>query len=568
MRRLFQDHIIRYVQDLCGIWDFSTDPQDIGIHDKWFNGLPTSHPVSVPSVWNTELGLLLYEGAGWYQKKFYTQGGCLRFCFDAVLTQADVWLDDIHLGQHYGGFCQFSFIENDVAPGFHTLTVRADNRFDAYSIPMAKVDWYHYGGISRNVTVETLNGICALHNQFHYTLNETLDRSVCRLDVELYNASKTPVTTTLTAKLDAHILFSGKVTLGGKESRVFTTPDVSLDNLRLWSMEEPNLYTIEITTDTDDLLDRTGFRKVSTDGSRILLNGKPIELRGINRHEDHPDWGFAFPPQLMTRDLDIIENMNCNSIRASHYPNAPIFVDMLDERGITFWSEIPIWGHGYTEESLGDPIIVERGLQMHREMVKYYYNHPSILIWGMHNEIPIGNENAYKLTELYYNFLKSKGGDRLVTYATDRVGALDRICPCDIVSVNAYCGWYQDESWETFLAKVRNNLHSQGFGNVPVIMSEFGSAAIYGHHTFDDLKWTEEYQAELIANSLELFRKDPMIAGYYVWQYCDIRTSKEMGLNRARSFNNKGIVNEYRRPKAAYHTIRQLYHQFRVEEEV
>jgi len=207
-------------------------------------------------------------------------------------------------------------------------------------------------------------------------------------------------------------------------------------------------------------------------------------------------------------------------------------------------------------------------LQMHREMVKYYYNHPSILIWGMHNEIPIGNENAYKLTELYYNFLKSKGGDRLVTYATDRVGALDRICPCDIVSVNAYCGWYQDESWETFLAKVRNNLHSQGFGNVPVIMSEFGSAAIYGHHTFDDLKWTEEYQAELIANSLELFRKDPMIAGYYVWQYCDIRTSKEMGLNRARSFNNKGIVNEYRRPKAAYHTIRQLYHQFRVEEEV
>ncbi len=567
MERLFDDHIIRQVQDLGGIWKFATDPNDIGESENWQKDLPKGQPVSVPSVWNAEFGLLEYEGAGWYEKKFYTKGGCLRFCFGGVMTSADVWLDGIHLGNHYGGFCQFSFICPQVSEGYHTLTVRADNRFDQCAIPMAKVDWYHYGGITRDVTVETLDGICTLYNQLHYQLNDSLDIANCTLHLELYNASHSTASTLLTAKLDGETVYEDNVTLSGGESRELVTSEFTIRNIRLWDIKTPHMYTIEITTDTDDLLDKTGFRKVETKDSKILLNGRAIELLGINRHDEHPDWGFAFPAKLMKRDLDIIESMGCNTVRGSHYPNAPIFVDMMDERGLPFWSEIPIWGHGYTDEALGDPIILERGLQMHREMVKYYYNHPSILIWGMHNEIPMGNDNAYAMTELYYNFLKSNGGNRLVTYATDRVGALDKIGACDIICINAYYGWYQDQNWESFLDNFRASRENQGLTHVPVIMSEFGAAAIYGHHTFDDLKWTEEYQAELISKCLELFHKDPMIAGFYIWQFCDIRTAKEMGLNRARSFNNKGIVNEYRRPKAAYYTIRRIYNQFRGEME-
>lgn len=565
MQRMFLEHIVRPVQDLCGIWQFSTDPQDVGIEEKWYHALPSSVPTSVPSVWNTSLGLLEYEGAGWYQTSFYTHGGCLRFCFGAVLTYAQIWLDDTYLGDHYGGFCQFSFIAENVSAGCHKLTVRADNRFDTQAIPMAKVDWYHYGGISRAVSVETLNGICTLNNQLHYTLNDELTGAQCSAHLELFNAASQCASTTLTVKVGDMVIYSDTVALAAGERKLFNTPTYTLSNIHLWDLDDPYLYDIQITTDTDDLLDRTGFRSVTTADSQIFLNGKPFEPRGINRHEEHPDWGFAFPTQLMKRDLDIITQMGCNTVRGSHYPNAPIFVDMLDQQGVAFWSEIPIWGHGYTEELLGDPILVERGLNMHREMVKYYFNHPSILIWGMHNEIPMGNDNAYTMTEIYYNFLRSQGGNRLVTYATDRVGAMQKIGACDIFCVNAYCGWYQDISWESFLEGVRKNRDAQGLSQMPVIMSEFGAAAIYGHHTFDNLKWTEEYQAEIIENCLELFHRDPMIAGFYVWQYCDIRTAKEMGLNRARSFNNKGVVNEYRRPKAAYHAIRRKYRQFEGE---
>jgi beta-glucuronidase len=93
----------------------------------------------------------------------------------------------------------------------------------------------------------------------------------------------------------------------------------------------------------------------------------------------------------------------------------------------------------------------------------------------------------------------------------------------------------------------------------PVIMSEFGAAAIYGHHTFDNIPWTEEYQAELITHCLKLFREDDMFVGALIWQFCNIRTCKEMGLNRARGFNNKGLLDEYRRPKSAYFAAKKIF---------
>ena len=99
----------------------------------------------------------------------------------------------------------------------------------------------------------------------------------------------------------------------------------------------------------------------------------------------------------------------------------------------------------------------------------------------------------------------------------------------------------------------------------PVIYSEFGGAAIYGHHTFDDLRGTEEYQADLLSKCLHAFHADPMVTGFYIWQFCDMRTCRQMGLDRARSYNNKGILNEYRKPKMAYFAVRKAYHEFESE---
>lgn len=569
MLRLFDEHVRRRVDSLNGIWNFRIDPEDRGVAEKWFCGLQNADAVSVPSVWNTQMGLLEYEGAAWYEKKFHTDGGCLRFVFEAVMTEADVWLDGIHLGNHYGGFCQFAFIAPSVEKGWHTLAVRADNRFDAHSIPQQKVDWYHYGGVTRSVSVERLEGICVLNSRLEYTLSEDLRSAEGRFVLELYNAAAGETVSRVAAYLDGRQVYADKVVLVGNTYETVVSPKFVISDVRLWSQDSPELYEILCTTDTDDLIDRTGFRKVEVVGQKVLLNGKSVELRGVNRHEEHPDWGMAFPEGLMKRDLDIVADMGCNTIRGSHYPNSKVFVDMLDSRGITFWSEPPFWGHGFSEEASGDPVVVQRGLDMHREMLKYYYNHPCIIIWGMHNEMETGTQALYDMSKLYYHYLKENGGNRLVTYASDKI--LKDICFefCDIICLNRYTGWYyrSRSEWQQEIEAFRERRHALGFDNKPVIYSEFGGAAIYGHHTFDDLKGTEEYQATLLENCLNAFHRDPMVAGFYIWQFCDMRTCRQMGLDRARSYNNKGILNEYRKPKMAYYAVRKAYHAFAQEEQ-
>ncbi|MBQ8214071.1 MAG: beta-glucuronidase [Clostridia bacterium] len=571
MARLFDEHLARRVTDLSGTWKFSTDPEDLGERDGWNVSLPAGETVAVPSCWNNESGLLSYEGAAWYEKKFYTAGGCLRFCFGAVMTEATVWLDGSLLGRHYGGFSQFDFIVPKVKEGYHTLTVRADNRFDAQSIPQKSVDWYHYGGITRGVSVETLVGISVLSYRLEYELSNDLSDVEGHFAVECYNADETGKTAPLSISLGDTCVYQGEITVSGRKTVCVTLPSFQLQNVQLWNVGAPKLYDVYIKTDTDDLFDRVGFRKVEVKNGKILLNHKPVEMRGVNRHEEHPDFGMAFPLGRMKHDLDLIEDLGCNAIRGSHYPNSQEFVDYMDERGILFWSEIPIWGCGFSVDALADPVVVERGLEMHREMVKYYYNHPSVIFWGMHNEITSNNEAAYEMSKLYYNYLKENGGNRLVVYASHQ--PMTDICLeySDVICLNLYYGWYgwySDalSSWEDALNNFCKHRDELGLSDKPIIMSEFGAAALYGFHDAERPKWSEEYQAELLSHCLQVFHTHPAMVGSFIWQFCDIRTCSEMGFSRARGFNNKGIMNENRRPKAAYYAVRDRYRAFAEED--
>ena len=270
----------------------------------------------------------------------------------------------------------------------------------------------------------------------------------------------------------------------------------------------------------------------------------------------------------MKRDLDIIRDMGCNAVRGSHYPNSRYFVDMMDAAGVLFWSEIPIWGCGYKGEDFENEKLVERGLQMLKEMEEQYYNHPCIVIWGMHNEIDSSHEASYRMTARYQKELRENGGNRLITHATHM--PLADICYefDDIICINQYVGWYNGDvtGWDNAVAKAIERRNELGFSDKPILYSEFGGAAIYGNHTFDCIKWSEEYQAKLFDYCLPLFHGTPEIRGSFIWQFTDIRTCREMGNDRARGFNNKGILNEYRKPKASYFRIREHYRKFAEEE--
>lgn len=565
MKRLFNDHEQRRVIDLNGSWQFSTDPECVGEKEGWQNGLPSANTVMVPSVWNNELGLLNYTGHAWYEKKFKTNGGTLVLEFGSVMTKADVWLDGAKVGEHYGAFSQFEFIVNNVSAGEHVIVVRADNTKNEKSFPQQYTDWHNYGGIARDVCVHELNGISILTNHVVYELSSDLKSACVCAELELYNASAEKTSSMLSVSVGDELIYNEIITLDAYASLALKTPSVTLDNVKIWNTDAPNLYTVVAKTETDDLIDKIGFRKIEVDGNEIVLNGKRIELLGVNRHEEHPEWGFAFPPKLMKKDLDIIADLGCNTVRGSHYPNSRIFLDMLDERGVLFWCEIPMWGVGFSEQTLHDPDIAECGYMMIKEMTKYYYNHPSIIIWGMHNEVKTYLDCVFEFTKKFYAHLREFGGNRLITHASN-VPFGDKCMELnDIICLNMYHGWYNGKfsDWDKFMVDFGNHLKERGLYGKPVIMSEFGAGALAGYHAhFDELRWSEEYQRDLLEHCLELFNNTEYMRGTYIWQFCNIRTSPTLELNRARCFNNKGILDEYRNPKAAYFKVRELYHKY------
>ena len=373
MKRLFNEHEIRKTADLCGAWRFLKDEKDKGESLGYQKSLPEWETVIVPSVWNNEIGMLNYEGVCWYEKTVKTDSGTYLFEFESVMTAATVYLDGELLGEHYGGFTAFELIARDLEAGEHTLTVKVDSRFDEKSIPQRKVDWFNYGGIARGVTLHKLEGISILSSRIIYTLSGDLKSASVNAKIELYNAENEVVSTPVSVKIGDTEIYSGEVTLEGGTLAILDTPPAKIENITLWSVENPYLYDAFTKTSSDDLCDKIGFRLIEAKDGEILLNKEKIELLGVNRHEEHPDWGFAFPPKLMKRDLDIIQtDLGCNTIRGSHYPQSRVFLDMLDARGILFFSEIPIWGGGFPDTVLTDPDVVERGLNMHREMTKQY----------------------------------------------------------------------------------------------------------------------------------------------------------------------------------------------------
>ncbi|GHU68880.1 beta-glucuronidase [Spirochaetia bacterium] len=569
MNRLFAENDKRRIQSLDGVWQFRTDENREGVEKGWAKALPPAcRDVSVPSLWTCTHGYYHYEGVGWYFRTF-SGGGFKALVFHGVSGLADVYVDGLHAGQHYGGFTGFQVLLKNLSEGEHFLAIRVDSTHTATdTIPLYKVDWYHHGGISRGVELHSHINVRINHFAIRYTLSNMKEKTA---DADIECTLRFSTNTSDTIRRTVKIFMNGKAVT---ESAVSLTNDgetkisFRAEQINLWSPASPALYRFdaEIAGDTgadgdciadDGIADMTGFREIKAREGKIFLNGCPIRIKGVNRHEDHPDFGYALPLALQYKDMDIIKEAGCNAIRGSHYPNAQTFLDLCDREGILFWEEIPQWQ--FFKEALENPLMNERGLSMHTEMVERDLNHPSIILWGLHNENDTRAEACFSLSKKYVERIRSIDKSRLITYAT--MMPLEDICfsLVDVVSVNKYFGWYQGElaDWKSFLRDFYKKLDDEGCGDKPVIISEFGADGIPGVRNFEDQKGTEDYQAEYLEYTLDLFMNDPRLAGSYIWQYCDIRVWDALG--RARGFNNKGIVDEYRRPKLSYKTVREHY---------
>ena len=556
MERIFKEHYLRNTELLNGDWKFAVDKDNVGEDEKWFSNFPADFRfVNVPSCWNLELDLADYFGVAWYSKEFFSEECFLQIEFGAVSGLAKVYLDGELLGEHYGGFSAFKFAKQ-ISEGYHTVTVRVDASSNKINtIPLQEVDWYHYGGIIRSIEISRFSAPYIARHRVSYKLDDALKNADVKAVVELCNPTDTDAVVPVSIRVGESVC-ECEVSVSAKASATVEKNFV-MNSVCLWDVGAPELYDLVIATDKDDVIDRMGFRKIEARDKQIFLNGKSIFLKGVNRHEEHPDWGFAVPANITKRDIAIIKNLNCNAIRGAHYPQSKTLLDYLDREGILFWSEIPMWG--YSPAALADPLTIERGLTMHKEMVEQYFHHPSIVVWGLHNEIITESNEAYAITKTFSEYVRSQDDSRLITYATYRFDKDICLEFVDFVSLNYYMGWYAGslDEWNDFIKGIRGKMIEKGVGDKPVVMSEFGCAALAGFDDFAHNKWTMQYQSDFVETVIKLAMQEDGFCGTYVWQFADI--TSDININRARGFNNKGLVSEHRRPKTSYYTVQKLY---------
>ncbi|MBQ2942766.1 MAG: beta-glucuronidase [Clostridia bacterium] len=561
MDRLFKRSNTAKCIELDKMWDFRVDPENKGVEEKWFLSFPDdSRKINVPSCWNTEIDLFRYIGTAWYRTTFETESENIAIKFFSVNNEADVYLDGEHLGNHYGAFLEFGYEIKGLSTGKHTLTVRVNN--DSNSVdtyPLTDVDWLNYGGIARRVEIRELSDVLIKDCRVRYKIEN--DYKDVRLDLSAKIKTFRSVKDKLEVYINDELEYEKELTLDGEEE--IEIPEILIKDASLWGIFKPNLYYIKVKFGGEDLIERTGFREIKTEHMDILLNGEKIKLLGINRHEIHPDWGFTMPFNLIKKDIDIIKNLNCNAIRTSHYPNSQLTADYCDEVGMLFWEELPLWGR--PEAAMVTDLTKARVLPMIEEMINAGFNHPSIVIISMHNECATDTKGGYEFTKMMMEKARSLDNNRLFTHVTNRGGD---VCPdiCyefdDIICMNKYIGWYEgveSGDWNAFIERWEKHIEACNSLDKPRLMTEFGAGAIPGVNTFEAQRWTEDYQADYLEFSLNQLLSNAKIAGTYIWQYCDIHIPFGRELARPRSFNNKGIVDEYRRPKRAYRVVQEIY---------
>ena len=301
-----------------------------------------------------------------------------------------------------------------------------------------------------------------------------------------------------------------------------------------------------------------GFREVRTRGKDILLNGQKLQIRGFCRHEDHPQFGCSLPWAAMCRDLSLMRDLGANSVRTSHYPNDELFLDLCDETGMLVWEENH--ARGLSEEDMRNPNFERQCEDCIREMIGAHFNHPSIYIWGILNECASHTQYGRECYQKQLELIRSLDHTRPRSFASCQFKTDICFDLVDVVSYNIYPLWYHDTPVDVYLKDLYGWVQEEtGGSGKPFLITEVGAGAIYGYRTPEKVKWSEEYQAQALEKQLSAILSQEGCSGVYIWQFCDCRVCDSWFHIRPRTMNNKGVVDEYRRPKLAYETVKKMF---------
>lgn len=558
----------RHCTNLNGKWQVIIDPAGAGDwRQVWKEKKPEKKtdffeysfeggPVfNVPGDFNSQMTELKYfEGTVWYKKSFdYNPDKNKRLFlhFGAVNYLADVYLNGNLLGKHEGGFTPFQFeITNSVHNGGNSIVVRVNNQRLKDGIPGLGFDWFNYGGITRDVNlVETDNSFISDYfiQLKKHSFNEVqgwvkLNGAHSRQNVEI----KIP---------ELKIVYKSKSDDTGLAEVKFSS------GFDLWSPENPRLYKIIIQCETDTIVDNIGFRSIEAKGSKILLNGKPVFLKGINIHEENP---FRVARAFSESDASILltwaKELGCNMVRLAHYPHNEYMIRLAEKMGIMVWDEIPV----YQQVEFSTPGVSDKMDLMMREMVNRDKNRCGVIVWSLSNETSPSPSRDRALVNLS-DKCRLLDSTRLITsvindqhYNNNAINVWDTLYRhFDIISLNEYLGWYVP--WQGRPEDVKWNFVCK---DKPIVISEFGGEALYGNNKGpkdEAASWSEEYQEQIFKDQVEMLKAIPDLCGTFPWLLVDYRSPGRMHPVYQNGWNRKGLLSDHGDKKKAWYILKAYY---------
>ena len=569
---LIQNAANRTSQSLDGLWQIIVDPLENGLYNHSLkertNGyfmnqkmakpddlieydFDHSYQLNVPSDWNTQMEkLYYYEGTVWYKRSFAFDTNTSQrtiLYFEGVNYQCKVYLNGQLLGDHVGGYTPFQFDVSDLLKKDNFLVVKVDNKRTREGVPTVNFDWWNYGGITRSVSLLTLPQVYI--EDYAFALSEgKVDKVAGWVQLNGADISGQNIQINI-PKLNKKLNI--KTNAAGLAKFDFTVP------ISLWSPDSPKLYEVEITSKQDAVSDNIGFKTISTRGSELLLNGRPIFLKGISIHEEAPFGGGRVTSIEQAKMLlQWAKELGCNYIRLAHYPHNEFMVREAERLGLLVWSEIPVyWTIDYNNRST-----YENAEKQLLDMIQRDKNRAGIGLWSVANETPVTQERLDFLkslidkaretdpTRLITAALNTQRGENNGITIDDPLGEY-----IDVIGINSYCGWYSKKPQQCTDITWNSNF------NKPMIMSEVGAGALQGMHGAVNERWTEEYQSEVYRCNLEMIQNIDFLVGLSPWILMDFRSPRRNLLNIQNDYNRKGLISEQGIKKQAFFVLQEFY---------
>jgi len=577
----------RYLMD--GRWLFRLDPRNVGIGQGFKDQSSTAgwSPISVPNAWNArDESLESFQGSvGWYRKDFRLPSAAKGLSWvvrlESVNYRSRVWLNGRPLGSNRGAYLPFELrLPSSVLKrgGTNRLVVRVENKRFAYDFPPAGLSvagaptggWWNYGGLLREVYLRKVDRV----DFSRVLVRPELPCSTCSATVlvrtVLRNAGPGTVRTRVTGRFGDQKLDLGTAVISPGSFRSLSRR-IKVSRPRLWTPATPNLYEVRLKatggkkkTVLQSYRLRSGIRSIKVVSGKLLLNGRPLNFRGLGMHEDDQKLGFAIDNRIRDREIARAKELGATMLR-SHYPLHPYTMERADQEGMMIWSEIPVYA--IRTPQLKKKIVRDLAAKELAENIAANGNHPSVVVWSVGNELsarPGAVQGSYLAKAA--KTAKQLDPTRPVGYAVagyPAAGCQPEYGPLDILGVNEYFGWYPGPNGQvadrTLMSAYLDSVHAC-YPDKALVVTETGAEANRDGPVEE--KGTYAFQQDFVNFHFGVYATKPWLAGAMYWAMEEFRVRPGwQGGNPRPSppIHQKGLINFAGVKKPAWFDVQRIF---------